>query len=528
MSWLRNGMRTAIAGIVLGLVLQGTAGAAGITSGFTGNWYNPESVGQGFQFEVVEVQGQTELLAFWFLFDADGNLLWLFGQGPVDGNTATMDLFQQQDGVFGQPVPSKTRWGTVTFHFDDCNNGQVEFEQETPGKAEQIGSGIIGLKRVSQIKSADCTGGVSDDLPARAVPQDLEVNLAGTDAAPGATGRLEFEVRPGHAELQLEVRGLPTGDYELALDGNAVAPVSADAEGEGDLKLESPPGPASDLLDFDPRGHTITVEAGGTVFLSADVPQQGTIPGAEGANPPPFGNSEIEFALANQDVFPGGKAKAELEQEDDRVDFKVEVEDIPVGDYDLRVGGQLRATITVSAGAGENRGEVEFRFPADPGKLLLDFNPLGKTVAIEDQGTVLFSGDAAGGAGDDSGGDGSGGGGSGGDDSGGGGGSGGSELQLAIALQPVNGSASGDAEYRRDADGTRLKVQIEDVADGSYGLEVGGVHRADIQVSGGEGEVEFRDPPEAGKLPLDFDPLGKTIKVSGGGGVILQGTLPNG
>lgn len=520
MRWLTKGMRTVIAGVVMGLGVQGTAGAAGITSGFTGNWYNPESAGQGFQFEVVDVQGQTDLLAFWFLFDADGNLLWLFGQGPVDGNQATMDLFQQQGGVFGQPVPSKTRWGTVTFKFDDCNNGQVEFEQETPGKAEQIGSGIIGLKRVSQIKSADCTGGVSDDLPARAVPEDLEVDLAGTDAAPGATGRLEFEIRPGHAELQLEVRGLPAGDYELALDGTAVAPITTDAGGEGDLKLQSPPGPASGLLDFDPRGHLITVEAGGTVFLRADVPDQGTIPGAEGADPPPFGESEIEFALANQGVYPDGKAKAELEQEPDRVDFKVEVEDIPAGDYDLRVDGQIRATITVTGGTGESRGEVEFRFPSDPGKLLLDFNPLGKSVTIEEQGMVLFSGNAAGGsAGDDSGGDDSGGGGSGG---------GGSELQLAVALQPVGGSASGDAEYRRDADGTRLKVQIEDLSDGSYGLEVGGVQRADIQVNGGEGEVEFRDPPEAGKLPLDFDPLGKTIKVSGDSGVVLQGTLPNG
>ena len=70
-------------------------------------------------------------------------------------------------------------------------------------------------------------------------------------------------------------------------------------------------------------------------------------------------------------------------------------------------------------------------------------------------------------------------------------------------------------------------AKIEDLADGAYDLIVGGNNEATITVSGGEGEVEFRDPAEEGKLMLDFDPRGKTIDVNQGGTVYLTVDFPS-
>ena len=55
----------------------------------------------------------------------------------------------------------------------------------------------------------------------------------------------------------------------------------------------------------------------------------------------------VQF-FANTGVVPAASGKARFEARSDRSDFKVEAEDLPIGDYSLRVGGTERATLTVS------------------------------------------------------------------------------------------------------------------------------------------------------------------------------------
>lgn len=499
------------------LFVSAPAVAVKITSGISGNWYDPASDGQGLQFEVLDVDGTTMLFALWFLFDEQGNILWLFGLSEVEGDTVTLEMFQPEDGRFGEPVTRSTRWGEITITFDGCNSATLEFTPASKAKAEQTGTGFKQLQRLTSIKSSECTGGISDDLPPRALPEDFEINLEPTAAAPGASGTLELEVRPGRAELELEVRGLPVGDYQFTVDGEVVAIVTVvvdDGDTEGELELQSPAGPGEELLDFDPRGKSVAVVQDETVFLTGNVPEAGDFPGGgTGGNPPPFGESEIEITLMNLGVYPAGEAEAELEQEPGRVDFDVEVEDIPVGNYDLLVGGQLRGIIEVFPEDGGTEGELEFRFPPEPGTQLLDFDPRGQEIVIAENGTPLFSRVFPA------------------TDNGGGENGNEGELELAISLTSTAAApgAGGEAEYRREPDEeTRFRVEIEGVADGNYGLRVGGTRRATIMASGGEGEVEFRSPVEPGKLPLDFNPLGASIEVLDGNTVILEGTMPSG
>jgi len=54
--------------------------------------------------------------------------------------------------------------------------------------------------------------------------------------------------------------------------------------------------------------------------------------------------SEIEVDLTNAGVFPEASGDAKFEARDDRTEFSVEIEDVPAGNYDLKVGAPRLAT----------------------------------------------------------------------------------------------------------------------------------------------------------------------------------------
>jgi hypothetical protein len=69
----------------------------------------------------------------------------------------------------------------------------------------------------------------------------------------------------------------------------------------------------------------------------------------------------------------------------------VEIEDVPVGIYDLKVGGTSVGDIhAVMDQDGTVRGEAEFRDPVEPGKILLDFDPRGQSIEVLEGATVIL------------------------------------------------------------------------------------------------------------------------------------------
>jgi hypothetical protein len=64
---------------------------------------------------------------------------------------------------------------------------------------------------------------------------------------------------------------------------------------------------------------------------------------------------------------------------------------VPAGSYDLRIGdtvvGTLQAALDVD---GTVRGELEFRDPVEPGKILLNFDPRGKQIDVLQGNTVVL------------------------------------------------------------------------------------------------------------------------------------------
>jgi hypothetical protein len=235
------------------------------------------------------------------------------------------------------------------------------------------------------------------------------------------------------------------------------------------------------------------------------------------------------------DADAAGKAKHEVRR--DRTRFSVEVEKLPAGRYELRVGGAEKAALAVNA---LGRGKAEFstrRSGADRMKLPLDFDPSGQLIEVAQGGSVFLSvvfPNVTGDGGGTGGGTGGSGGGSG---SGGGVGNGGGvpadqRTRVDLVSTGAIARAKGYAEYRADSGRIRFKVEIEDVPAGSYPVFVDGTQRATLlaarnSASGEiEGQVEFDTKTEAGKLPLDFDPRGKLVAVTDGGATILQVVFP--
>ena len=105
----------------------------------------------------------------------------------------------------------------------------------------------------------------------------------------------------------------------------------------------------------------------------------------------------------------------------------------------------------------------------------------------------------------------------------------GKPLDLSVDLMPVaeDSSANGKAKFWERTDRTDFKVEVENLDDGTYTLEICGgteeVVQFEMLVALGEGELEFRSPlgDEDDKLDLNFDPRDCKIELLSGEDVVL-------
>ena len=217
-----------------------------------------------------------------------------------------------------------------------------------------------------------------------------------TGVQPAATGRLVFISNPAQSKVKISVSKLAAGTYDVILDGAVVDTLVVNAKGKGNVQHRSRPASkktsATPLL-YDPRGGTISIASAGTTVLEGDVPETPE----EGQQ-----HIEIEADLENLGVI-AGEAEASFEARSGRMQFEVEVEDVPTGVYDLLVDGMKVGEIHVGIG---NEGHIEFDSIPEVGDdddegeedegeggldNLLTFDPRGKTITIAQNGTDLFS-----------------------------------------------------------------------------------------------------------------------------------------
>ena len=142
----------------------------------SGNWTDPNHVGEGINLEVGEVVGtQSRYLFFaWFTFDGLGLPYWISGGGALsDANAATPTrsitapaIYRTGGGFaggFGGDTQRAT-WGDVSFEFIDCNTVRMSWltanglPENTPGRGPggSSTSGSRTWKRGSTINGLTC------------------------------------------------------------------------------------------------------------------------------------------------------------------------------------------------------------------------------------------------------------------------------------------------------------------------------------------------------------------------------------
>ena len=363
-----------------------------VTRAFTGTWDQPEHESQGLNLTVIDQDdGVVRANAYWYTYGADRASAWFLGVGEVVGDRIGLVLYEGNDiGFLEDDSDGDARVvavGSMEIEFSSCDAGFVSFETDVAG----VGSGSFPIERITTLLNTQCSGGVSDDTPADVVPSEQRIALAPAREGITGSGHADFEERPDRTEFSVEAEGLADGEYRIFVGGEDRGPLTI-ALGVGETEFRSPVEAGKVLLTFDPREQLIEVQDDqGAVLTSGD----GVIDGDDDVAPDiDFGTVDLEVALTNTGVFPAGSGDARLEPREDRTDFKVEIEDVPVGSYALRVGGEAVGTIEVRELAdGSVEGEIEFRNPVEPGKVLLDFDPRGKVIEVLDGGTVIFTAD---------------------------------------------------------------------------------------------------------------------------------------
>jgi hypothetical protein len=217
---------------------------------------------------------------------------------------------------------------------------------------------------------------------------------------------------------------------------------------------------------------------------------------------------QMEVALEPARDGISGKGKAKFWERVDRSDFHVSAEGIPDGDYEILVCDSPVGGLAVTDGFGETR----FRSPEADDKTLLTFDPRTCPIALADgEGAVLSSGDAVLAP----------------KEHGPGGGHGMADHSLDLENTGIIDGAEGEAAFSAKMNSVEFEVEIRNVPEGLYAVDVGGIERGQIEINpSGKGKLRFSDPQKEERLALAFDPLGQWIEVRSGADVILEVFFP--
>lgn len=378
--------------VIMILPLHAVAEDVFVTRNFTGAWNQPLHESQGLNITIIDqFNGEKIAVVYWYTYsNEDSKSAWFLGTGPVSGDRIDLDLFEGSGiGFLESDKPGNDNVmsvGSMEIEFSSCDDGEVTFTTMIAG----VGSGAFPIERLTALYNTRCSGGVSDDTPSDVLETEERIGLVPARQGIFGSGHTDYHERADRTELSVEVEDLADGNYRIFVGGVDRAGLVVSL-GTGETEFRSPVEAGKVLLTFDPRGEIVEVHDGlGAVLTSGDV-VIGDGDDNDGGDDMDFGTTEIDVDLNNTGVYPLASGDARLRPEVDRADFSVEIEDVPVGDYDLRVGGEIVGVITVMMQQdGSIEGELEFRNPVEPGKTLLDFDPRGKQINVQDGATVIL------------------------------------------------------------------------------------------------------------------------------------------
>jgi len=392
-----------------------------VTRYFTGLWDQVDQESQGITLQVIEQSDDSRVaLAYWFTYGSDRKSAWYLGIGTLIEDRMEFNLFDSTDvGFLEDAKPgdeSVAAIGTMTITFDSCDSGNVTFETDHP----EVGSGSFRIQRLTDIMNTHCSGGISDDMGTYGMFGEQQIQLDPARSGITGSGHARYGDAPGHMEFEIEVTGLADGTYHLFVGGVDHGEFMINS-GFGEFEFSSPLETGKHLMTFDPRGMTIEIhDASGAVLSSfgnmfdfEDHDEMGHDEdhdygcADETGGGPGHGTGhggghgmydcveegvvlQIHADLLNSGLVPAASGEAEWEMTSQRVEFSVEIEDVPDGNYPLMVGGTEVGTIAASDMHGKVVGIIRFRDPEVFGKEHLDFDPRGQTIQVLSNGDSIL------------------------------------------------------------------------------------------------------------------------------------------
>jgi len=140
-----------------------TAPSIALGNYVSGNWFNADQGGSGFQLEATNAHDQATglpiMLAIWFVYAPDGNgQNWIYAQGTYDPSKSSVTLPAilttgtkfPPNYVAGNVTASS--WGTLTLSFADCNHGTASWNSTMSG----YGQGSVQITRLTQVDGTTC------------------------------------------------------------------------------------------------------------------------------------------------------------------------------------------------------------------------------------------------------------------------------------------------------------------------------------------------------------------------------------
>lgn len=388
-----------------------------VTRHFSGIWDQVDQEAQGLAIQVIEqFDDSRKSVVYWYTYGADRKTSWFVGTGDLEDNRIELELFESDDVGFMQDDDpgsnSVESIGSMVIVFESCDSGSVHFDTSS----DEVGSGSFRIKRLLEIMNTHCTGGISDDMHVDGMFGEQYLALEPAREGVSGEGRAKYEDFPGHMEFEVKVEDLPDGNYHLHVGMRNRGDFMV-SEGRGEVKYASPPEDGHLPLNFDPRGKRIEVFDDTGAVLSSfnnqmeeddhrhygsgdgghvyDCDSYGHHGGGMGGGPGGgMGGGmpdcvedgeyvEIEVDMESTGLLAGAKGEAEWAMNSIRVEFSVEIEDVPEGNYALVVGGIHQATIEAfRMQDGDVHGRIKFRDPEVLRSEPLEFDPRGQLIEV--------------------------------------------------------------------------------------------------------------------------------------------------
>ena len=122
----------------------------------SGSYYNAQQSGHGFVVQVLDVDGSEQALVAWYVYDSNGEQVWLIGQGPIANNEVNLTLFRFAGADFPPAFTTQdvvnTAWGSLRLRFTDNDTATANWTSQTSGFA----SGSLNLVRLTTLKGRGC------------------------------------------------------------------------------------------------------------------------------------------------------------------------------------------------------------------------------------------------------------------------------------------------------------------------------------------------------------------------------------